>query len=65
VVTWLPRSADAAPGFFVVICGSHLTWDDENWQVLAGRQVSLVRDVGALSVLPLDLHRDGRRPAAC
>ena len=42
---------------FVVICGSHLTWDDENWQVLASRQVSLVRDVGALSVLPLALNQ--------
>ena len=42
---------------FAVICGSHLTWDDENWQVLASRQVKLVRDVGALSVLPLALNQ--------
>ena len=42
---------------FVAICGSHLTWDDENWQVLASRQVNLVRDVGALSVLPLALNQ--------
>ena len=42
---------------FVVICCSHLTWDDENWQVLASRQVNLVRDVGALSVLPLALNQ--------
>jgi DNA-binding CsgD family transcriptional regulator/tetratricopeptide (TPR) repeat protein len=42
---------------FVVICGSHLTWDDENWQVLASQQVNLVREVGALSALPLALNQ--------
>jgi DNA-binding NarL/FixJ family response regulator len=42
---------------FVVICSTDLTWDDENRQLLASRQVKLLRDMGALSVLPLALNQ--------
>lgn len=42
---------------FVVICSTDLTWDDENRQLLASRQVRLIRDMGALSVLPLALNQ--------
>jgi hypothetical protein len=31
-------------------------WEDESWFVLAGRQVQLARDGGALTVLPLALN---------
>ncbi len=42
---------------FVVICSTDLTWDDENRQLLASRQVKLIRDMGALSMLPLALNQ--------
>ena len=32
-------------------------WDDETWDTLATRQVELVRDVGAMTVLPLALSQ--------
>jgi DNA-binding CsgD family transcriptional regulator/tetratricopeptide (TPR) repeat protein len=35
-------------------CADHL-WDERTWEVLANRHVKLVRDVGALAVLPLAL----------
>jgi len=40
---------------FVVTCSTQATWDDESWQVLASRQVKLVREIGALSALPFAL----------
>jgi DNA-binding CsgD family transcriptional regulator len=40
---------------FAVTCSTQATWDDDNWQVLASRQVRLVRDAGALSMLPFAL----------
>jgi len=42
---------------FGFICSNHLTWDDESCQFLISRQVKLIRELGALSVLPLALSQ--------
>ena len=51
-------SADEEPHWLWLACvmASHV-WDDERWELLSRRYIQLVRQLGALSELPLALDR--------
>jgi tetratricopeptide (TPR) repeat protein len=54
------RRGDVAPEdelrwFFVACHSAHDVWDDDGWDELSGRYLSLARNVGALGVLPIAL----------
>jgi DNA-binding CsgD family transcriptional regulator len=53
--------ADEEPHWLWLACvvASHL-WDDEHWELLARRYITLVRQIGALAELPLALDRRAR-----
>ena len=50
--------ADEEPHWLWLACvmASHV-WDDERWELLSRRYIQLVRQLGALSELPLALDR--------
>jgi DNA-binding CsgD family transcriptional regulator len=54
-------SADEEPHWLWLACvaASHV-WDDERWELLSRRYITLVRQIGALAELPLALDRRAR-----
>jgi DNA-binding CsgD family transcriptional regulator len=54
-------AADEEPHWLWLACvvASHV-WDDERWELLSRRYVTLVRQIGALAELPLALDRRAR-----
>ncbi len=47
--------ADALRWLWLATHAAHDTWDDESWDVLCTRHLSLARQAGALAVLPIAL----------
>jgi DNA-binding CsgD family transcriptional regulator len=47
---------ESVPWFWLAGRAAAFIWDYEGWSALAGRQVQVARDVGALAMLPLALN---------
>jgi DNA-binding CsgD family transcriptional regulator len=54
-------SADEEPHWLWLACvAAYHVWDDERWELLSRRYVTLVRQIGALAEFPLALDRRSR-----
>jgi DNA-binding CsgD family transcriptional regulator len=51
------RANDGERWLWLVWPAVQILWDDESWSLLSTRQVQLVRDAGALGVLPIALSQ--------